>query len=160
MDSGNLQLVSKKTPVCFSSKNNFETESIAKEDMKRGTTFSDNLSKCFYYGFQEPFKQERMTEAKISLKICSYQKGGAELWSCLQSSIILGNLHKGLCSLGKKKKKTTQLHPSCPKAQPFKLARANISLFLITAQLVVLLITTSTIQDYSSQKMVLLWVWQ
>lgn len=72
MDSENIQLVSKKTRVCFSSKTNFETESIAKEDMECGTKFSDNISKCIYYGFQEPFKQERMTEAKTSLKICSY----------------------------------------------------------------------------------------
>lgn len=70
-DSENIQFVSKKTRVSFSSTNNFETDNIAKEDMKHGTNFSDSFSKGIYYGFQEPFKQEKMTEAKTSLKIRS-----------------------------------------------------------------------------------------
>lgn len=40
MNSENIQSVSKKIPVWFYSKNYFETESTAKEDIKHGTKFS------------------------------------------------------------------------------------------------------------------------
>lgn len=72
MNLENIQLVSKKTGVWFYSNSNLEILSIAKEEMKCGTKFSDNFSNCIHYGFQEPFKQERMTEAKTSLKSCPH----------------------------------------------------------------------------------------
>lgn len=67
-NSQNIQLVSKQTRVWFYSRNNFETEIIGKEAMKRGTKFSDDFSNCIYYGFREPFKSGKNDRSKDLLE--------------------------------------------------------------------------------------------